>query len=211
MNKVSSLKFKALIEQEIKSQITKKTSRTIAQNQNKNLEALKEIDFSRFTDPSRLSNFLSSAGASTVGAIKELLAQSFLDYLGVSPKSWFYGMIVNAFGNLDFQDIADLIYSEDYDVCYNVTDAIMKAFLETGIDKVALSFGVPDNSLFARAIKEILSDAANDKASPIYQALAQTICDVDFKEVFSSAYKSSLGLPTSGIRDIALGAMDKEL
>ena len=166
---------------------------------------------SRFTDPSRLSNFLSSAGASTVGAIKELLAQSFLDYLGVSPKSWFYGMIVNAFGNLDFQDIADLIYSDDYDVCYNVTDAIMKAFLETGIDKVALSFGVPNDSLFARAIKEILSDAANDKASPIYQAVAQTICDVDFKEVFASAYKSSLGLPTSGIKDIALGAFDKEL
>jgi hypothetical protein len=120
-------------------------------------------------------------------------------------------MIVNAFGNLDFQDIADLIYSDDYDVCYNVTDAIMKAFLETGIDKVALSFGVPNDSLFARAIKEILSDAANDKASPIYQAVAQTICDVDFKEVFTSAYKSALGLPTSGIKDIALGALDKEL
>ena len=90
MNKVSPSTFKSLIEQEIKSQLNKKTSQPIAQNQSKNLDALKEIDLSRFTDPSRLSNFLSSAGASTVGAIKELLAQSFLDYLGVSPKSWFY-------------------------------------------------------------------------------------------------------------------------
>jgi hypothetical protein len=43
MNKVSPSTFKSLIEQEIKSQLNKKTSQPIAQNQSKNLDALKEI------------------------------------------------------------------------------------------------------------------------------------------------------------------------
>jgi hypothetical protein len=87
----------------------------------------------------------------------------------------------------------------------------MKAFVETGIDKVSASFGVPADSLFARGIKEVLSDSANDKASPIYQAVAQTICDVDFSEVFHKSYQQALGIPADSLKDVAAGALEKEV
>lgn len=125
-----------------------------------------------------LMDMLGKLASGPIQAIKESIARKVLDFLGVNVESFAGKALINFFGNIEINDLSEIISGENR--CVTATRELAGAMTETMIENIPESLGMNPKGLLGKSIQEAMSAAATEKLN---EAIAEALCNIDYKPI----------------------------
>ena len=107
---------------------------------------------------------MSTLGKLTSGGmqkIKETIAKKVMSIMGIDTKSIMSKAFINFFGNLEIEDIKDMLIGDNK--CVTATGELAAAVTETIVEELPELLGVSTEGAFRGALQETLSTAFTEK------------------------------------------------
>ena len=136
---------------------------------------------------------LSGLGDGVLQSIKESIANKVLSLLGVDTKSTIGSVLINFFGNLEVQDLSEMLMGDNQ--CVTATGELAAAITETMVESIPSSFGMEPDGVFTKAVQEALGKTMTQDLNT---KIAEALCKIDYRPIIEEIPGASTVLRLMG-------------
>jgi hypothetical protein len=126
--------------------------------------------------------------------IKEWMAGKVLGLMGVDSDSIFSKVLINMFGNLSTDDLANIMSGDQK--CLTATSELAGGATETLVEYIPEMLGIDSSGWLAGAVRESLGESF---LKGINLAIGKAVCEMDFGSLFG---KTNENMDTQSEEDI---------